>query len=180
DVEPLEAKVLAEGLDVIRVILEVVARRVGRPVGVAGPARVEGEERALGLELGKLADEHPGPPGCSTSGGPEPISRQASLRPSVVVRLGTTAILKGASPVPWRHMHRMRASVATAGLDYAIAALAAKQYGVVTRRQLGAVGLRRGAIGRSTSSGRCIACTRRCESTHDRPATPGWPLSLSL
>src|SRR5436190_9019944 len=75
DVEPLEAKVLAEGLDVIRVIPEVVARRVGRPVGVAGPARVEGEERALGLELGKLADEHPGPPGCSTSGGPEPISR---------------------------------------------------------------------------------------------------------
>src|SRR5436190_4647856 len=87
DVEPLEAKVLAEGLDVIRVILEVVARRVGRPVGVAGPARVEDEERALGLELGKLAEVRrraPGPTGVQherrtgadlAPGEPAPIDR---------------------------------------------------------------------------------------------------------
>lgn len=48
----------------------------------------------------------------------------------------------------------MRASVAQSGIDHTIATLAAKQYGVLTRAQLAAVGLDRGAIGRRLAAGR--------------------------
>jgi hypothetical protein len=48
----------------------------------------------------------------------------------------------------------MRASRAQTTTDHLIAALAAKQYGVVTRAQLAAAGLERGAIARRLAAGR--------------------------
>jgi very-short-patch-repair endonuclease len=51
-------------------------------------------------------------------------------------------------------MHDMRASGAQTTTDHAIAAVAAKQYGVVTRAQLSAAGLDRGAIARRLAAGR--------------------------
>jgi hypothetical protein len=46
--------------------------------------------------------------------------------------------------------------------DRAIAALAARQYGVVTRDQLSDLGLGRGAIGRRLSTGDFNGCTKGC------------------
>jgi len=48
----------------------------------------------------------------------------------------------------------MRAELAPAGVGQAIAALAARQFGVVSRAQLMALGLSRGAIGRLVAAGR--------------------------
>ena len=65
-VEPLDAEVPADGLDVVGVVLEVVGRRIGRRVGGARAARIEQEQRPLGRELGEVAEVRrrgPGPPG---------------------------------------------------------------------------------------------------------------------
>jgi very-short-patch-repair endonuclease/predicted transcriptional regulator of viral defense system len=51
-------------------------------------------------------------------------------------------------------MHHMRASGAQTTTDHLIAALAARQYGVVARAQLAAAGLERGAIARRLATGR--------------------------
>jgi len=53
-VEPLDPQVPLHGLDVVGIVLEVVARRIGRRIGRAGAARVEQDERVLGRELGQV------------------------------------------------------------------------------------------------------------------------------
>ena len=55
-VELVEPEVLAHRLDVGRVVLEVVFGGVRRPGRVAGAARVEQKERALGRQLRQLAE----------------------------------------------------------------------------------------------------------------------------
>jgi hypothetical protein len=51
-------------------------------------------------------------------------------------------------------MHDMHADLDTEAVDHAIAALAARQFGVVTRAQLATVGLQRGAIAHRLAVGR--------------------------
>jgi very-short-patch-repair endonuclease len=60
----------------------------------------------------------------------------------------------GANPRPGRDMHGMHASGAQTATDHLIAAVAAKQYGLVTRAQLATAGLDRGAIARRLAAGR--------------------------
>jgi very-short-patch-repair endonuclease/predicted transcriptional regulator of viral defense system len=53
-----------------------------------------------------------------------------------------------------REMHDMRAELVVRSHDAAIAALAARQHGIVARRQLAAIGLGRGAIAHRVAAGR--------------------------
>ena len=55
-VEAVDIEVRAHRLDIGRVVLEVVARRIRRPAGIPCAARVEHHERSLGRQLRQLSE----------------------------------------------------------------------------------------------------------------------------